>query len=187
MSQACAVAVAWETWVDYFAGELAEADETALEEHLLGCGACAALAAGVAQVTESLRAMIAPVISPQRLDALRRRGTRVRDNPMRPGEVKSVAFPRGIDLLVQRLSGLDLSHVTRVSLCLRDERAGGLMLEVEDAPFDRARGEVLVACQQHFASFPHDVVFELTAWQNDGTQIAARYTVRHQFEAMSGA
>ena len=56
------------------------------------------------------------------------------------------------------------------------------MFAVPDVPFDAAAGEVLIACQRHYASFPPDIVFEVTAHRAGGPVLAARYTVLHVYD-----
>jgi hypothetical protein len=57
------------------------------------------------------------------------------------------------------------------------------MLEEPFAPFDRERGEVLVACQQHFAELPPDVVFDVRVIPRGGPPARdVRYVVPHLFQ-----
>ena len=185
MTGPCTTPASFPSLCDYFAGDLPEAEQEALELHLLGCASCAAEAERVSGLTEALRASIPPVVGPEHLARLRQRGVRIVDNPMQPGEVKDVVFPRSAEVLLQRLCGLSLARATRVSLRLSAEHGGATMLELAEAPFDRVRGEVLVACQQHFASFPHAVVLEVRALDDDGREHGARYVVHHHFETVN--
>jgi hypothetical protein len=53
----------------------------------------------------------------------------------------------------------------------------------DDAPFDRARGEVLVACQQHYASYPPDTVAEVRVHDAEGRERLDTYTILHRYES----
>jgi hypothetical protein len=58
---------------------------------------------------------------------------------------------------------------------------GRAISRFDDVPFDPARGEVLVACQKHFAElFPHDAVFRLEVVRGDRREESSRYTVLHR-------
>jgi hypothetical protein len=184
MSAPCESMASWETLVDYWAGELPRAEEDALEEHVMGCDDCARASARVAAITETFRSMLAPVIDKETLERLRARGLRILENPMLPGERKAVLFPAEIDLLIHRLGGLDLSRAARVTFEIRDEVSGRLLGAVEDAPFDRDSGTVLIACQKHYAHMPPDTVIEIRTQEDSGTEASTRYTVLHRFHPL---
>jgi anti-sigma factor RsiW len=179
---ACASPVAWDTLADYWAGDLPPPAEEAVDEHLMGCAACSAVSARVAAIAETLRTEIPPVITGDELAALRARGLRIVENPMAPGARKPVVFPAGVDLLIHRLGGLDLTRATRVAFILRVEGTGRVLVDIDDAPFDRAAGAVLVACQKHFAALPPDTVAEVRARDAAGAEVAATYTILHRFD-----
>ncbi len=171
----------WETLVDYWAGDLPAAAEQDVDEHVMGCASCATASARVAAITEMLRAEIPPVLTPDGLAALRARGLRIVDNPMTPGERRVVPFPPGVDILLHRLGGLDLGGATRVRFTLSDEATGRVFVDIDDAPFDRAGGEVLVACRRHFDAFPPDTVACVRARDAAGRDTVASYTILHRF------
>ena len=129
---------------------------------MIACAACAAAAERIAVITEGIRASISPFIRARELDALRARGLRVEENPVRPGERVPVLFRRDVDLLIHRLRELDLSRAERVQVKVSSEKTGEVMMESPAVPFDAARGEVLIACQRHFSEMPPDVVFEVS-------------------------
>src|SRR5947208_14764683 len=116
----------WGALVDYWAGDLdADATET-VEDHLFGCPDCTAIAARVASVTEALRAALPPVVSRERVERLRARGARIRENAFLPGDRREVVFAHDADLLIHRLSGLDLSGANRVDFRIASESTGEL-------------------------------------------------------------
>jgi hypothetical protein len=90
-----------------------------------------------------------------------------------------VRFPADVDVLLHRLGGLDLHRATRVRVRICSESSGVVMFAEEDAPFDRERGEVLIACQRHFAMLPPDVLFEVQPLLADGEHPLVRYSVPH--------
>jgi hypothetical protein len=78
------------------------------------------------------------------------------------------------------LAGADLARVQRVDLAITD-LDGEPLVRYDDIPFDPARGEVLVACQSHFAElFPHDSIFRLESVSGERRQEASRYTILHR-------
>lgn len=181
MSAACASPIGWDRLVDYWAGDLPAADEDLVEEHLFACPTCSAMSAAVASVTEALRAELAPLLAPEALARLRASSMRIAENRMLPGERKEVPFPADIDLLVHCLGGLDLSRATRVGFRLRLEQSDAVVLDVDDAPFDRDGGAVLLACQHHFDVFPPDTIAEVRAVDDAGRETVASYAILHRF------
>jgi hypothetical protein len=174
--------VSFEELVGYWAGDLPPEVEAAVDEHLMGCAGCTRESARVAAMTETLRNLIPPLISRQRADALAKKGLRVLENPMQPNERREVVFPGDVDILLHRLGGMDLGDAVRVSFILRDERTGRVMVRQEEAPFERESGEVLVACQAHYAALPPDTVAEVRAHDAAGVETLTSYTILHRFE-----
>ncbi|HTA88690.1 MAG TPA: hypothetical protein VK745_03920 [Polyangiaceae bacterium] len=164
----------------YWANDLALAQAEGIEEHLMGCESCSAESARVSAVAEGVRGLIPPVVSRAALGQLRARGVRIAENTFAPGH-QPVVFPRGVDLLVHRLAGFDLSKAERVRVAVRIESTGALLVEDPNAPFDAQDG-VLIACQKHFAELPPDVLFEVTAIEATGAERTARYSIPHAFE-----
>jgi hypothetical protein len=80
---------------------------------------------------------------------------------MLPGERRQVVFPGDIDILLHRLGGLELEHAMRVGFRTLVRNTGEVLDELPDAPLRPAAGEVLNACQKHFAAMPADAVPEL--------------------------
>lgn len=181
MTAPCASALAWETLVDCWAGELASPAQDAVDAHLMGCAECSASSARVASITETLRALLPPLLSPSLLAELRARGMRVTENHMLPGERKDVPFPADTDLLLHCLGGLDLTHTTRVDFSLHVESSGALLVRLDDAAFERSADTLYLACQRHFASLPPDTVAEVRMHDASGAQRVQRYTILHRF------
>jgi Putative zinc-finger len=182
VSARCTRPAEWQTLVEYWAGELSQPDEQALEEHLFGCEACSQRSGSVAAISEGFRGMLPPILSPERLAELRARGMTILESHFAPSERKEVPFPAEVELMVHNLGGLPLEHATRVSFSLYLESDPARMLMAfDDVPFDRANGRVLLACQQHYAAFPPDTVAELQIHGADDQPRSVRYTILHRY------
>jgi hypothetical protein len=182
MTVTCAERIAWAELVDYWAGDLAAERQDAIDEHLMGCSTCTAESARVAAITEAVRGMLPPIVSTEMVAVLRKRGLRVLENPMQPGERKEVVFPSDVDLLLHRLQGLPLGDAASVHFTMLEESTQRVMARADDVPFDRTTGSVLVACQKHYASMPHDTVAEIRVRSASGQESVQRFTILHIFE-----
>jgi anti-sigma factor RsiW len=182
VNRPCAAPLAFETLVAYWAGDLPQPETDAVDAHVIACATCATAAERIAVITEGIRASISPFITARELDALRARGLRVEENPVRPGERAPVLFRRDIDLLVHRLGELDLSRAERVQVRVLSEETGDVMMESPAVPFLAVSGEVLIACQRHFSEMPPDVVFEVSVIEAGVAKASAIYIVPHVFE-----
>lgn len=176
----CPTAIPWADLVRYWAADLPTQEAERLEEHLMGCATCTAESARVAAVVTALGAVVPPVVSRAALDRLRARGLRVHENVFTPGR-QAVTFPRDVDLLIHRLTGLDLSAAVRVRVAVRRESTRELFAEEPNAPFDVREG-VMIACQKHFAELPPDILVEVSAIDAAGVERTAAYSLPHRFE-----
>ncbi|MDB5215304.1 MAG: hypothetical protein JWO86_3231 [Myxococcaceae bacterium] len=184
-SGTCATPIAWDELVAYWAGELDGSDLDRLDEHLMGCPTCTAESARVSAVTEAVRALIPPVIDHARLESLRATGRPMRDNVVHPDDRRSVVFEAATDFLIHRLR-FDLSRAERVEVRVSVESTGAVLLVEPHAPFDRDSGEVLIACQRHFAAMPPDIVIEVRAHDAAGIESIARYPIPHVYQRRAG-
>ncbi|HXV60739.1 MAG TPA: zf-HC2 domain-containing protein [Vicinamibacteria bacterium] len=165
---------------DYLAGLLEESASDEVEEHLFSCPSCASESEQVSGLAAAIRNAVPPILSLERYEALSREGKIFAVNPMSPGEVAESRFPPEGKLLVHRLGGSDLSPAHRVDVAIFDSQ-GVDLARFEDVPFDAARGEVLIACQRHFAAlYPNDIVFRVEAILGDDRGEEKRYTVWHR-------
>jgi hypothetical protein len=183
MSAPCAEPIAWQRLVDYWAGDLDSTESDRVEEHLFACEACTTESERVARIAQAFQTAIPAVVGADQLAELRARGLVVEENPVAAGTLREVVFQPGVDVLIHRLHGLDLALAERVQLSVRIESTGDVIFEDHFAPFDRARGEVLVACQRHFSSFPPDVAFEVRAHDPSGRVSLTTFRVPHVFGA----
>jgi hypothetical protein len=184
MSATC---IAPEELAAYWASDLAPEDVDRLDEHLMGCATCSAASARISAVLDALRALIPPFVSHAMLDSLRALGHRIRENPVQPDERRTVVFGADTDLLIHKLEGLDLTTAVSVGIVITVEETGDVLLAEPSVPFDRGSGEVLVACQPHFAALPPNIVAEVRARDASGAERIARYTIPHVFEPRTPA
>lgn len=172
-----------EQLVTYWAGELDPTEVDRLDEHLMGCATCTEASARISAVTEALRALIPPILDHARLALLRAHGHRILENPVQPGERKTVVFSADTDLLIHRLAGLDLTTATNVGIVITVEETGVVLRTEPSVPFDRDSGELLIACQPHNAAVPPNIVIEVRARDASGSERVARYPIPHIYEA----
>lgn len=177
----CANPIALATLVDYWAGDLADAETAAVDEHLFGCAECTAASARVASVALALRSSVPAVVLRSAIEQMRARGSRVRENVFAPGDRREVEFAADTDLLIHRLGGLALEGVERIDLQVTSESTGALVSDIQSVPFDPAEGAVFVACQRHYAALPHDTVMSLSIHAADAPPRTAAYTILHKY------
>jgi hypothetical protein len=167
--------IPFETLADYWSGE-ALPDE--VEEHLFACAVCSERSGSLASVTTALRQDIPSMISRERVDGLVAAGCRVLDTDVQPGGTERAVFARELDLLIHHLHGDYRSAAHVDCTVLAGDR---LLFELERVPFDRQRGEVLVACQRHLMDMgPLDIVFRVTTVDVSGDVRQEQYTVIHE-------
>lgn len=176
----CSSPLSFGALVDYFAGDLELSAMERVEKHLFGCADCSAAAERVAQMSEAIRSSLPPVVTAEQVEDMHAFGYRVVEGTFVPGERRGAVFAPGVDYLVHRLSGLPLADAERVHLVVRSETSG-VIAEEPYAPFERERGEVLVACQRHFANLPPDVVFDVHVVRRGGERVSCSYYVPHAF------
>ena len=169
----------------YGLGGLPAEAEVGLDEHLLGCSECSARLEALATLATGVRAAfrqgrLTSFLSADFVERLRAQGLRLREYRVpRDGSVLCTVTPDD-DLVVGRMQA-PLADVARVDLVSRiagqpDERG-------EDVPFDRARGEVLIAPDLvRLRAMPgHTQRIELFAVAADGaTTRLGEYTFNHQ-------
>jgi hypothetical protein len=176
----CNAPIGFEQLVAYWSNDLDAETQASVEEHLFACDTCFANAQRLEKVVQAFRLGPPPVISQAEVDALRAQGLNLVENSFAPGQGETVTFAHGIDLLIHRLGGLDLSRADRVEVVVRSLQHG-VIFEEPLAPFDRQRGEVLIACQRHFAAFPPDIVFDVRVHGPAAPADVATYVVPHIF------
>lgn len=176
----CASPILHEQLVEYWTSDLPAGETERIEAHLFGCEWCTHAAERVSQIVQAFRGALPPVIGREHLAALRAAGLTVVENDFAPGVRTPVTFERHVDLLIHRLGGLALAQAERVDVIVRSE-TGGPIFEEPDAVCDRDRGEVLIACQRHFAAFPRDIAVDVRVHRGGAPPTVTSYLIPHVF------
>lgn len=176
----CASPIAHEQLVEYWTNDLPADEIERIEAHLFGCEACTRAAERMSQIVQAFRGSLPPVIGAEQLAALRATGLNVVENDFAPDVRTPVTFERDVDLLIHRLGGLALAQAARVDVIVRSE-TGGAIFEELDAACDRDRGEVLIACQRHFAAFPRDIAVDVRVHREGAPPTVTSYLIPHVF------
>lgn len=141
-------------WVEGLEDEAeGQAERDALDLHLLECGACSAQAGRMQQLVATLRSALPPVLTEARRDALEAKYGRLAATHVTPGQtgVLSLSDAEAVGVWVMHC---DLAGVSRVDVEAYGEQ-GQRVMALADVPFDRERGEVLLACQLHYRAVPN--------------------------------
>ncbi len=181
MTASCSSPLSVGQLVDYWTDELDEAESSSLEDHLFACAPCTAAMERIQRVIGAFRGSMAPAISADQLAELRATGLAIEENTFAPGVPREITFPRSLDIMIHRLGGLALANAERVSVTVRAEASGMVIHEDPFAPFDRGRGEVLIACQRHFSVFPRDIVIDVRVHRGAQPSELATYAIPHVF------
>ena len=183
MSAPCQHPIDERALLAYWLGEVAEADEARIDEHILGCGHCSAhlaeLVALAGGIREALRqGKVHAFLSDAFVRRVAARGLRVREYRVpRNGSVNCTVAPED-ELLIGRLEA-PLENVSRVDVVLH---APGLPADLrQDVPFDRERGEVVFApnLAQLRAAPSHRLRLELIAVDGQDKRPIGDYTFNH--------
>jgi hypothetical protein len=122
---------------DYWLGVLAEPEEEAVEEHLLGCDGCGARLREVMALAEGIRNLaregsLRMIVSDTFLRRAAEEGLRVREYAPPAGGAVQCTVTAEDDILIGRLAA-DLSGGKRVDLSICDE-SGAEQLRLRDIP-----------------------------------------------------
>ncbi len=184
---ACTKPIELEALVAYWLGELGEAAEAPLEEHLFGCAHCTRRLEWLAACAGGVRAAaregtIALSLTAGFLEHMKRAGMRIREYPAAPGATVHCTIRAEDDAVVSRLEA-PLAGVRRVdelrSLDLGDGRIERWRLE--DVPFDPQAGEVLsMHSTPVLRKMPaHTARVQLLAVDEAGERPLGEYTFAH--------
>lgn len=173
--------IAYDVLVKYWAADLADDETAAVDEHLFECtAACLETATRIGAVAQGVRDMwMPPVVVASDLARAHARGVRTVENSFRPDEPGEAVLTSEIDVLVHRLL-TDLAEVESVAVdvVLAD---GTPLIQFDSVPFDRASGEILIACNRHFvmAFHPMQATISVTKRFGAGRAETVRYPVLH--------
>lgn len=180
----CDAPVPFTTLVEYWLGELNDADEGRFEEHFLGCGHCAGRLGELAEFASGIRSAFSRgglhvVISDAFLERLAARGMRIREYQVPRGGSVHCTVSANDDVVVSRLKA-SLKDVTRLDLLGLDEQ-GRVHNRLQDIPFSAAAGEVLfcpsIAALKRAPA--HTERFRLIAMDGAGERLVGEYTFIH--------
>jgi hypothetical protein len=143
----CATPVPFAALVDYWLGELDEARELDVEQHVFACGDCCATLQRIADLAGGIRALVRQgavgvVVSDAFVESLGASGLRLREYRVpRDGSVHCTVAPDD-DLLITRLQA-PLAGVERVDLVTLVAE-GNAPQRLLDIPFSAAADEVVL-------------------------------------------
>lgn len=173
----------YETLAALWAGELDESQAAMIEEHVFGCDSCAAAMERLARVVSALREKLPFVISHAHRDRLAAVGTRILVTNLDPAPdrqaTKSARFTPDVDLLVHALR-CELANADRVDVEIASPTGTPRYL-LEAVPFDREKGEILVACARHYEPIftAGDPIFTAHAVEAGKRRSLGDYVVAH--------
>ena len=180
----CRAPIAFEVLIEYWLSELNQARESQVEEHLMGCGECAAALGQVAALAAGIRrsvrnSAVAVVVTGDFLKRLAADGLRVREYRVPcNGSVQCTVAPDD-DVLVGRMQaqlvGIEQLDVVGIG-------AGGEELyRMRDVLFDPSGNEVVVTPRiEPIRSGPaHTARRKLVAVSGTGERTIGEYTYHH--------
>jgi hypothetical protein len=163
-------------------GELPEDEAARFEEHYFGCETCFRRAMALEHARKRLTTSLPPLLTQERHEALQNQ---------RALEVVHVeAGGNGlIKLGSDNAFGIWILHaplegVARVDVEVRPIE-GDFTFGFNDVPFDRERGQVLLACQLHYRAVPGGprLNVRLLETADAGGRELGQYILDHQFES----
>jgi hypothetical protein len=175
----CEAPLSLETLTSLWAGDLPTDEAERAEEHVFACDTCDALSMQIARVYAGLQKVVPPVISRAHKDRLLTDGLHIHVTEIAEGETAHVRFSSDRDLLVHALRG-DLSQVERVDVLIA-VADGPVHVTMTGVPFDRERGEVLIACQRHYEARGDLIRFEVHVVEKGVPRPARQYRVHHRW------
>jgi hypothetical protein len=176
--------VPFDRLVDYWFGDMDDADIAIIDEHLMHCDSCGAQLESVALLAQGTRDAFAAgevgaVVSADFVARLVERDVRVREYRVGPGgSVHCTVAPEDV-VLISRLEA-PLHGVGRLDLVA--ETPEGATEHFPDVPFDAASGELLLASRvARVRPLPaHDFRLRLFAVADTGRQEIAEYVFHHR-------
>lgn len=170
---------------DYWLGVLPQAEESVVEEHLLGCDVCGDRLRDVIAMAEALRrlaqqGLLRLVVSDTFVQQAKAEGRRVREYDVTPGGSVACTVGADDDLLVARLA-VDARQASRVDVVVCDGE-GREMGRRRDIPLSGNADTVLLQESMTFAkaSPTMTMVVRLLAVEQGGAErLMGEYTFNH--------
>jgi len=172
-----------ETIAAYALDELGEEAQAAFEEHYFGCDTCLAQAERMQRLVQELEATLPSVLTTARRRRLETTLPRPRAVDVQPGGRATLRLGKDAPVAFWVMHA-PLSGAERVDFEARDDQ-GTTLFTLKDVPFDRERGEVVLACQVHFRMLPgiEKMRASLVATDATGSRTVGEYRLDHQFES----
>jgi hypothetical protein len=176
----CELSIGLDELARFWLGDLDEREATALEEHVFECTACHHVVHGLAAIGSGVRVAsmfdrLPPLPTPERLAELRASGMRLVILNLEPGDVAERQLDPETDGVVFVLHA-PLSAVAQVDLEICSP-AGERFLLVPGVPFDRTKGEVVLACGRHTAQVVPESLIRLI--HGEQKKVLAEYRLVH--------
>jgi hypothetical protein len=147
----CSTPLPLQELLDWERGDLLAAEDTRVEEHLLGCGECAERLAEALRLGGEVARLVAQgrvsaAVTGDLVEAADRRGLRVRTYRLAPGEaVACTAAPEDGFVVVRLAVDARLGEAVDLLSEVRDLTTGATSSRrIEDVPVDRSRGELVM-------------------------------------------
>jgi hypothetical protein len=180
----CPAPIGFADVVDYWAGDLAPAEESRIEDHVFTCAQCArdlaaaeALARDITSVAREGR--LISVVTDSILNRLAADGVRIRTFTLEGEDVVPCAVWADDDLIVARIRA-DLSEVESVTIVTR-QASGEEIGRLADVAVRAGQREILNAFSAaHLRTLPQTRVhITVTAQAGSGEDTIAKYTLEH--------
>jgi hypothetical protein len=180
-SPECA-SLALDDLVGYAAGDLAEAEASALEEHLFSCAGCAARASELDALVRAIRrafrsAEVGGFVTDDILNRLAREGARLRTFVLSPGAVVPCAVWEDDELMVLRFRG-ELAGASEITL---SQHVAGTEVSRATIQAVPSPGEVIfMTPAASIRDLPVvDIELRLSAMTDTGERSVGSYTLAH--------
>jgi hypothetical protein len=170
---------------DYWIAALAQAEEEAVEEHLLDCDRCGARLREVIELAEGVRKLaregsLRMVVSDVFLLRAAEEGLRVREYAPPPGGGVECTVTAEDDILIGRLAA-NIGGAKSVDLCICDER-GVEQLRLPDIPVHSGASSVALQESITFAKAAptNKMIVRMVAFDEAGSErLLGEYTFNH--------
>jgi hypothetical protein len=179
--------------VDYWAGDLAPAEEGRIEEHVFACADCARELAAAEALARDIKSVaregrLQSVVTDSILNRLAADGVRIRTFTLEGEDVVPCAVWADDDLVVARIRA-NLADVDSVTIVTR-QASGEEIGRLADVAVRPGQQEILNAFSAaHLRKLPQTRVhITVTAQTEKGEGTIARYTLEHggSFDRLSG-
>jgi hypothetical protein len=172
-----------ETIAAYTLDELGEDELRAFEEHYFGCDACLAQAERMHRLVRELEATLPSVLTTARRKRIESVLPRPKSVDVQPGGRATIRLAADEPIAFWVMHA-PLADAERVDFEARDDQ-GTTLFTLKDIPFDRERGEVVLACQVHFRTLPgvENMRASLVATDAKGSRTVGEYRLDHRFES----